>query len=96
MIRLILGNTQKEQDQSVLITIICLTIGIFAADILIPMGFVIWILYLVPILMSVWISHRYAPFFAAWLISGALLLGSLISEAAHTTPQTSPTGRFSS
>ena len=83
MIRLDLGTTPQEQEQSVLAAIICLTIGIFAADILIPLGFVIWILYLVPLLMSVWLPHRYAPFYVAWLLSGALLLGSLISGSAQ-------------
>ena len=70
MIRIDLGATAQERDQSVLISIICLTIGILSADIIIPLGFVIWILYLVPLLMSVWLSHRYAPFFIAWLLSG--------------------------
>jgi signal transduction histidine kinase len=79
MIRIDLGSTTKEQDQLILLCILCLTIGILSADLLIPLGFVIWILYLVPLLMSVWISHRYAPFVIAWLLSGALLLGSLIS-----------------
>jgi signal transduction histidine kinase len=86
MIRIDLGTTQKEQDNSIIITILCLTIGILSADILIPLGFVVWILYLVPLLMSVWISHRYAPFFIAWLISGTLLFGSMVSEAAHSNP----------
>ncbi|NMB78875.1 MAG: hypothetical protein GYA23_07240, partial [Methanomicrobiales archaeon] len=82
IIRFDLGSTADEQEQSVLASILALTIGILSADILIPLGFVIWILYLVPLLMSVWLSHRYAPFFIAWLLSGAILLGSLISGSA--------------
>lgn len=83
MIRIDLGTTPKEQEQAVIAAILCLTIGILAADILIPLGFVIWILYLVPLLMSVWLSRRYAPFLIAWLLSGALLLGSLVSGSAQ-------------
>jgi signal transduction histidine kinase len=85
MIRIDLGKTPQEQVQSVIAAILCLTIGILAADILIPLGFVIWILYLVPLLMSVWLPHRYAPFLIAWLLSGALLLGSLVSGSANTS-----------
>jgi signal transduction histidine kinase len=83
MFRIDLGTTEKERDQSVLLSILCLTIGIVSADILIPLGFVIWILYLVPLLMSVWISNRYAPFFIAWMLSGTLLLGGLLSGSAQ-------------
>ena len=90
MIRLDLGTTVRERDQSILFAIICLTVGILSADILIPLGFVIWILYLVPLLMSVWLSQRYAPFFIAWLLSGALLLGSMISGAAEATASDLP------
>lgn len=83
MIRVDLGKTPQEQERSVLAAILCLTIGILVADILIPLGFVIWILYLVPLLMSVWLYHRYAPFLIAWLLSGALLLGSLVSGSVQ-------------
>jgi len=83
MIRINLGTTPREQQQSVLAAILCLTIGILAADILIPLGFVIWILYLVPLLMSVWLPHRYSPFLIAWLLSGSLLAGSLASGSVQ-------------
>jgi signal transduction histidine kinase len=84
MIRIDLGKTARERNQSVLLSILCLTLGILSADVLIPLGFVIWILYLVPLLMSVWLTSRYSPFYIAWLLSGALLLGSLISGSAQT------------
>jgi signal transduction histidine kinase len=56
----------------------------------IPLGFVIWILYLMPLLMSVWLSHRYAPFFTAWVITFCILLGSLISGAVRSNPSDLP------
>jgi signal transduction histidine kinase len=83
MFKIDLGTTDKDRDQSVILSILCLTIGILSADILIPLGFVIWILYLVPLLMSVWISNRYAPFFIAWVLSGTVLLGGLLSGSAQ-------------
>jgi signal transduction histidine kinase len=79
MVVIDLGRTQEEKDRLMILAMLCLCTGILAADVFIPLGFVIWGLYFLPILMSIWLTHRYAPFFTAWLISGALLLGSLIS-----------------
>ena len=90
LLRLDLGRTPQEQDHSILFSILCLAVGILSADLLIPMGFVIWILYLVPLLMSVWLSYRYSPFYIAWLLSGFLLLGSLISESVYASASDLP------
>ena len=86
MITLDLGNTPRERDHLILFSMICLGIRILAADVFIPLGFVIWILYLMPLLMSVWLSYRYVPFFTAWLITFCILLGSLISGAGQFDP----------
>jgi signal transduction histidine kinase len=83
MLSLDLGKTPKEHDQFILVSILCLCAGILSADVLIPLGFVIWILYIVPLLMSVWLSHRYAPFFVAWFLAITILMGGMISGAAH-------------
>jgi signal transduction histidine kinase len=86
----ILGKDPNDREQSILLSIICLTIGILSADLLIPLGFVIWILYLVPLLMSVWLTNRYAPFYIAWLLTSTLLVGSLISQSALNYPSDLP------
>jgi len=78
-----LGRTPKEKDRLMILAMIGLCFGILAADVLIPVGFVIWGLYLIPLLMSIWLTYRYSPFFTAWLISGALLAGSLISARTN-------------
>ena len=78
-----IGKTPQEKERLIQISILCLCVGIVSADVLIPLGFVIWILYLVPLLMSVWLRHRYAPFFVAWLLSLSILLGSFISGSAR-------------
>ena len=39
MLSLDLGKTPKEQDQFILVAIICLYAGILSADVLIPLGF---------------------------------------------------------
>ena len=78
-----LGKTQQEKDRLMILAMICLCVGILAADVLVPVGFVIWGLYLIPLLMTIWLTHRYSPFFTAWLISGALLVGSIISARTN-------------
>jgi signal transduction histidine kinase len=84
MVEVDLGKTPQEREQLILLSMFCLGAGILTADVFIPLGFVIWILYLVPLLMSVWLTHRYAPFFTAWLITFCILLGSLISGAVRS------------
>ena len=39
-----IGKTAQEKDRLIQVTILCLCIGIVSADVLIPLGFVIWIL----------------------------------------------------
>jgi signal transduction histidine kinase len=77
------GKNPEERNQLIQLTMICLFAGIVTADVFLPLGFVIWILYLVPLLMSVWLTGRYAQFIVAWLITGAILLGSLISASIN-------------
>lgn len=83
-----LGRTRDENDRLIQLAMVCMCTGILAADVLMPLGFVIWILYLIPLLMSVWLSYRYSPFFTAWVVSGAILIGSLM--AARTDPSDLP------
>ena len=79
MIQVDLGKTPREQEYLILMSMICLCIGILSADVVLPLGFLIWILYLIPLLMSVWLSPRYAPFVTAWLITFCILGGGLMS-----------------
>jgi signal transduction histidine kinase len=86
MVVIDLGKTQEEKNRLIQLAMFCLCIGILAADVVIQRGFVIWGLYLIPLLLSIWLTQRYAPFFSAWLISGAILLGSVISERTSSDP----------
>ena len=85
MITVDLGKTPQEQERLILLTMICLGIAILSSDVFLPLGFIIWIIYLIPLLMSVWLPHRYAPFVTAWLITFCILLGSLMSGAVRNT-----------
>jgi len=85
-----IGRTTEERDRLIMVSILCLSVGILSADVLLPLGFVIWILYLVPLLMSVWLTHRYAPFIIAWMLTVAILLGSMISGSAQANPSDLP------
>jgi signal transduction histidine kinase len=90
MVTIDLGSTPQEREQMILLSMYCLGVGILAADVFLPLGFVIWILYLMPLLMSVWLSHRYAPFFTAWLITFCIFLGSMISGVGRPSPSDLP------
>ncbi|MDD1683264.1 MAG: sensor histidine kinase [Methanoregula sp.] len=90
MITVDLGKTPQEQEHLILFSMICLGVGILSVDVFIPLGFVIWILYLMPLLMSVWLSYRYAPFYTAWLITFCIFLGSIISGAGQSDPSDLP------
>ncbi|MEI7857098.1 MAG: hypothetical protein WCH85_06295, partial [Methanomicrobiales archaeon] len=85
-----LGETTEEKERLIQLAMICLSAGILTADVFLPLGFVIWILYLIPLLISVWLSYRYAPFVTAWLITGAILGGSLISAIVRKDPSDLP------
>jgi signal transduction histidine kinase len=65
-------------------------LGIIIIDVFLPLGFVLWILYLVPLLLSVWLTGRYAPFIIAWLITGVILVSSLISVTLRQDPSDLP------
>jgi signal transduction histidine kinase len=90
MITVDLGKTPQEREQLILLSMICLGVGILTADVFLPLGFVIWILYLMPLLMSVWLSHRYAPFFTAWLITFCILMGGVIQGPDRAYPSDLP------
>ncbi len=72
------GNT-KQKDQNripgtitnlavnfrVLTYIIALTALIFAFDVITPLGLMVWILYFIPLILTLYLTWRYSPFFAA-------------------------------
>jgi len=84
------GRNLKERDKLIQLAIIFLCLGIIIIDVFLPLGFVLWILYLVPLLLSVWLTGRYAPFIIAWLITGVILVSSLISVTLRQDPSDLP------
>jgi hypothetical protein len=46
-----IGKNPEEINHLVQLTMICLCAGILTADVFLPLGFVIWILYLLPVAM---------------------------------------------
>jgi PAS domain S-box-containing protein len=57
----------------VLVYIIALTAIIFYVDAITPLGLTVWILYFIPLILTLYLSWRYAPFFAAGIF--LILLG---------------------
>lgn len=84
------GKNLKERNNLIQLAMIFLCLGIVIADVFLPLGFVLWILYLVPLLLSVWLTGRYAPFIIAWLITGAILMSGLISFTLRQDPSDLP------
>ena len=60
-------------------TILVLTLGLFALDLLIPLGVVVAVLYTVPILLTLWQPRRRATLAVATGASALTVLGMLIS-----------------
>ena len=78
-----LGKNPEKRNQLILLTILFLCAGIVIANFFLPLGYVIWIFYLVPLLMSVWLTGRYIQFIIIWLITGLILLGNMIFVTLH-------------
>jgi signal transduction histidine kinase len=77
------GKNPEKRNQLILLTIIFVCAGIVIVNFFLPLGFVIWILYLVPLLISVWLTGRYIPFIIIWLITGIILAGNMIFVSLH-------------
>lgn len=78
-----LGKTIQEQQELILVTIFCMSVAIFATDLFTPYGFIIWILYLIPVLMTVWLPYRTAPFATASLLMAAIFFAGFIASLQH-------------
>jgi signal transduction histidine kinase len=78
-----LGKTKQEQEELILVIIFCISVAIFATDLFTPYGFMIWILYLIPVLMTVWLPYRTAPFATASLLMAAIFFAGFIANLQH-------------
>jgi len=58
----------------VLTYIIVLTALIFAVDVITPLGLMVWILYVIPLILTLYLTWRYSPFFATGIF--IVLLGT--------------------
>lgn len=73
-----LGRTAQERQELLVAALVCMSAAIFATDLLTPYGFIIWILYLIPVLMTVWLPYRAAPFLTAALLIPAIVLPGIL------------------
>ena len=73
---------QRRDDFVRIIAYIALaTIFIFVIDIITPLGVMIWILYLIPLFLTVYLSWKYAPF----VITGVFIL--LMAASLFLSPR---------
>jgi PAS domain S-box-containing protein len=76
---------QRRQDFLRIVTYITLaTVLIFIIDIITPLGVMIWILYLIPLFLTVYLSWKYAPL----LMTGVFIL--LMAASLFLSPRDLP------
>src|SRR5947199_9030028 len=73
-------------ESALLLTIAALIVGIFILDLATPLGFVVPILYLVPLWLTIWMSPLQAPFLVAATCAVLTLLGVFLSPPGLTQP----------
>ena len=68
----------------VLVYIITLTALIFYVDVITPLGLMVWILYFIPLILTLYLTWRYAPFFVAGIF--IIFLGTSFFLSPHDIP----------
>ena len=54
-------------------------VGVFRVDAIAPLGIPVWILYLVPVILTFWLRHRMVPLLVAAVCSGLVLVAFSLS-----------------
>ena len=68
------------QGMSMAGLLIALIAGIFVLDILTPLGVVVWILYLIPLGLTLWVANRRATFLVAGMCAVLTVAGFFLSS----------------
>jgi PAS domain S-box-containing protein len=68
------SSRQITVNFRVLTYIFALTALIFYVDVVTPLGLMVWILYFIPLILTLYLTWKYAPFFAAVIF--VILLGT--------------------
>lgn len=63
-----------------------LTVGVFALDIVSPLGIAVWMFYAVPLLLTVFLPHPRASFYATTIMSLLVVAGLFLSPAGLESP----------
>ena len=72
---------RRDDFTRIILYIAIATVFIFITDIITPLGVVIWILYLIPLFLTVYLSWKYAPL----LMTGVFIL--LIAASLFLSPR---------
>ena len=70
---------RKKNDLQILMYMVIVSAVIFYADAVTPMGLAVWIFYFVPLFMTISLSWRNAPFYAAAAFIVLIFIGFLMS-----------------
>lgn len=75
---------RTEQKSITLGLIGTLMIGTFVLDLLTPLGVAVWLLYLVPVVLTVWVGDRRASFIVATICGALTIAGFVLSPPGDT------------
>lgn len=64
------------------IIIIIIIISTFYLDTVLPLGIMIWIFYIIPIFLTIWLREKLAPFIIIFIIIPLIWVGFALSEPA--------------
>ena len=83
---------RQQQSLWLYIGLALIGAGIFAADLFTPLGLAVWILYVIPIALTLLGRHRDTPIVAA-AISTVLMVITVMTDAPGVTPSVAYTNR---
>lgn len=80
------SNT-KNDDMPVHLGVAILSVLIFAIDIVTPIGVAVWVFYMLPVVLSVFQRHKYAPLLIAALELVFIIAGTFLPLGGHVPLQ---------
>jgi len=80
------ANTLHRRDIPAVIIVVSLIAFIFAYDIITPMTMDVWFLYLIPLILTIYLGWRFAPFIVAGTIAILTVLHYLIPPLTVPLP----------
>lgn len=69
----------KPGEMGLYLGVVVLVTGVFFVDVRMPLGFTPWLLYVIPLGLTYWAPHLYAPIVVAIVCTALVLVGDFLS-----------------